>query len=520
VDNRLLRRILASGVLLLAGACSSTKATTASSTASTTIASNAPATTATALTPTSAAATTVGPTTTSAAATTTTTVAPAAAAKPVAAVCPVGPPTAIMCKTVAVPLDPAKPDGTKINLAVTIRQADPSKWTSPILLLLSGTGALPSVVFGGPSGSFFDNLPGHDLIAIDARGAGRSDGATTCADLADYNGELNTWRLSPAASAAVRACIANAVSGAVPLASILDHAVLAADVVAVRHALGIDKWIMWTSNGHSDIGMHVLKIDAAAVTAFVARDPNAVGAGASGSTIADAFDRFTADCAKSPKCATNGDLKELLGKALDRLKTPLTTKTVDKATGAPVVLDAVAIQGGVRSVMFNPDLEALLPGLIAGLAAGSADELVAGFYASQSGGDNAALLATNCQTAGYGFPPLTAPDGDHPGLFAGFTNKRFCDAVGPVPQMIPPPKITSDIPVLVFLSSHEPRTSEAIAKSLFSGFSHTSVVTAVGVSSALNKGPCFYKVVLSFADSPTTPVDTSCLSGPDGNLFT
>jgi pimeloyl-ACP methyl ester carboxylesterase len=389
-----------------------------------------------------------------------------------------------------------------------------------MLLLLNGTGVQPSVVFGGPSGTLFDNLPGHDLIAIDARGGGRSDGATTCPDLASYNGELNTFRLSPAAATAVKACIANAISGAVPLTSILDHAVLAADVVAVRRSLGIDKWIMWTSSGHSDIGMHILKIDAPAVTAFVARDPNAVGAGASASTIADAFDRFAADCAKSPKCATNGDLKALLGQALDRLKTPLTTKTVDKATGAPVVLDALAIQGGVRSVLFNPDLEALLPGLIAGLAAGTADELVAGFYASQSGGDNAAQFATNCQTAGYGFPPLTAPDGDHPGVFAGFTNKRLCDAIGPVPQMTPPPKITSDIPVLVFLSSHEPRTSEAIAKALFAGFSHTTIVTASGVGTALSKGPCFYTALSSFANSPTTPVDTSCLSGPDGNLFT
>jgi pimeloyl-ACP methyl ester carboxylesterase len=513
VNNRLLRRILASGALLLAGACSSAKTATAPAT----VVSTAPATTATTLAPTTAAATTVASTTTSVAATTTTAVAPAA--KPVAAVCPAGPPTAVVCKTIEVPLDPTKPDGTKINLAVTIRQADPSKWTSPILLLLNGTGAQPSVVFGGPNGSLFDNLPGHDLIAVDARGGGRSDGATTCPDLASYNGELNTYRLSPAAATALKACIANAISGAVPLASVLDHAVLATDVVAVRHALGIDKWIMWTSSGHSDIGMHILKIDAPAVTAFVARDPNAVGAGASSSTIADAFDRFAADCAKSPKCAANGDLKVLLGKALDRLKTPLTTKTVDKATGAPVVLDALAIQGGVRSVLFNPDLAALLPGLIAGLAAGTADELVAGFYASQSGGDNAALFATNCQTAGYGFPSLKAPDGDHPGLFAGFTNKRLCDAIGPVPQMTPPPKITSDIPVLVFLSSHDPHTSEAIAKALFSGFSHTNIVTAVGVNSALFKGPCFYTALSSFADSPTTPVDTSCLSGPDGNLF-
>lgn len=473
----------------------------------TTAATTAPATT--------VAPTTAPPTTTSAPATT---VSKAPAAKAVPADCPSGAPAAAVCESVAVPLDPAKPDGTKINVAVTIRRADPSKWTSPILVLPGGAGVLPMVVWPDPP--FFDNFVGHDLIEIDARGAGRSDGAATCPALDSYNGELNTARLSPAASAAAKECIAKSATDTVPLATILDHSVLAADVVAVRQALGIDKWMMWTSYGHADIAMHILKGDAAAVTAYIARDPNAVGAGVSASTLADTFDRFAADCAKSPKCAANGDMKVLLSKALDRLKTPVTTKTVDKATGTPIMLDALAIQSGVRTALFADTLVPILPGLIAGLATGDADELVAGYYAGRAAGDEAVGLATNCQTTGYGFPSLTAPSGDHPGLFAGYSNKRFCDAIGPVPQIAPPPKIASDIPVLVLLSRYEPRSSEAVAKLVFAGFSHVTFVTAAGVNAANLKVPCFTKVTSAFANAPTTPVDTSCMSGTDGNIFT
>jgi pimeloyl-ACP methyl ester carboxylesterase len=415
---------------------------------------------------------------------------------------------------VAVALDPAKPDGAKINLAVTIRQADPSKWTSPIVIPSGFTNWDDPPFFFGP-----DKFVGHDLIEIDARGSGRSDGVSICTDLHDYTGELNTWRLSPAASSAAKACIAKADPAL--LASLLDNSVFAADVVAVRRALGIDKWMMLARLGGADIGLHVLKTDGPAVTAIIARDPNAVGSTGTTSTIADAFDRFAADCAKVPKCAANGDMKVLLAKALDRLKTPVTTKTLEKATGSPVVLDAVAVQFGIRSALFDSSLTPLLPGLIAGLATGDGDELVAGFYASRAATDTADGFALSCQTVGWVFPPLTAAaNGDHAGLFGVGSNQRYCDAIGPVRQMTPPPKITSEIPVLVILASYDPRSSEAVAKSIFAGFSHTTIVTAAGVPSAGLKVPCYHQVTSAFANAPTAKVDTACMSGADGNTFT
>lgn len=203
---------------------------------------------------------------------------------------------------------------------------------------------------------------GHDLIDIDWRGQGRSDGVSTCSGLHDYTGEINSWRLSSAATAAAKACIAKA--DPAQFALLLDHSVFAADVVA----------------------------------------------------------------------------------------------------------------------LFDSSLTPILPGLIAGLATGDADELVAGFYASRPAGlDSAADFANSCPILGWLWParPAVAAD-DHPGLFAEYSNQRLCDAVGPVPQITAPPKITSDIPVLVILSSYDSRSSEAVAKSIFSGFSHASFATATG----------------------------------------
>lgn len=154
--------------------------------------------------------------------------------------------------------------------------------------------AVDATVFGPTS------FAGHDLIAIDGRGAGRSDGVSSCPELHDYNAEENTFQLSAAAIAAFKACITKAEAASVPLASILDHSVLAADVAAIRHSLGIDKWMMYTTIGSAGAGLYILKVDGAAVTAVMARDPLAVGFGLTPSTIADTFDRYAADCAKSP----------------------------------------------------------------------------------------------------------------------------------------------------------------------------------------------------------------------------
>ena len=319
-----IKRLVATGLLFAVSACSSANTTTATPTTAPPAAATTVAAT---KVPTTAATTTIAATTT--VATTT-----GKAAAPVAASCPEGAPTSLACKTVAVALDPAKPDGAKIDLAVTVRQADASKWTSPIVV--AGPVSWAALAYLDPATPSF---VGHDLIEIDWRGEGRSDGGSAkCPALKDYTGEFNTWRLSSSAATAAKACLAK--GDPAILALQLDHSVSAADVVAVRRALGIDKWMMWAGTGNVDHAMHILKLDGAAVTAFMARDPYVIGTPTTATASAEAFDRFAADCAKSPKCAANGDMKALLAKALDRLKIPVTTKTLDKATPRRLLISA------------------------------------------------------------------------------------------------------------------------------------------------------------------------------------
>lgn len=319
----------------------------------------------------------------------------------------------------------------------------------------------------------------------------------------------------------MKACLAKATANDVPLRSTIDHSVAAADIVAIRRSLGIDSWMLFTTVGAADIAMHLFKADAAAITAYAARDPYAVGTAGDTTSLAEAFDRFAADCAASPTCATNGDLRAKFAAGLARLKTPITTKTVEKVTGNPgVVLDALSTQTGVRFALRTPNFAGLLPGLLGGIGTGEADEVVAGFNASTEAISEPAGVAFGCQDLGYEFPPLAPAGDDKAGLFAGMTIKRYCDAIGPIPKLDAPPKITSHIPVFVMLSSYESRSSETIAKSLFSGFTNATFVPVPGVSAAGIKIGCYPTTIAAFFNAPTAPLDASCLSSPDGRVFT
>lgn len=512
----LIRPSLLATVALLLAACSSSGGSTKATQSTGSAAATTPVAVTTAAAPTTAAATTTAAVTTAAA--TTTTVAAVKVSPPTAAECPAGAPAHLSCVQVAVPIDPTKPAGPTLATQVTLRRADPAKWTSPILWLASGS--QPRIDWKDLAFYVPENFVGHDLVIVDLRGGGRTnnDGGR-CANLNDYTAEINTFNVLPDAAAAIKACIAKANANNVPLLSTIDHSVAAADLVAVRKSLGIEKWMLYSSTGGADVALHLLKADAAAITAYVARDPNAVGTALSTTSLAEAFDRFAADCAAAPKCAANGDLKAKLATGLARLKTPVTTKTKEVVTGNPVVLDALVEQAGARFALQDPTFASILPGLISGLATGEADELVAGFEASQDPGTDPTQIAMICQDLGYGFTALKPVGDDKGGLFVGMSNKRYCDAIGPIPQLAAAPKITSTIPVFVVLSSYVGNSSETIAKSLFAGFTNATFTTVPGVSAASQKVGCYTKVLAAFFDAPTTKADPSCLQSPENRVF-
>lgn len=510
--NQHIKRLVAAGLLLAVSACSSSKTTTASSTSAAVAAVTTTAASTTTVAP--ATTTSAAPATTTSAATTTTSVALKAAA-PAPATCPEGAPASLSCVTVAVPIDPKAAGSGATNLAVTLRRTKPTVWTSPVVIL---TGPTPSQNWASTTFTT-DSFPGHDVVVIDVRGAGRSESSSDCPNLGDYTAELSTANLQPNGVTAMKACFAKFATVPVSLTSDLDHSIVAADIAAVRRSLGIDKWSIYSSTGAADIAIHLVATDADAIATIVARDPNAVGAAQTPNTIADAFDRLATDCAAAPTCAKNGDVKALM---LDLVaRPPVTTSTLEKATGWPIVLDSVSAQLGITGAMRNDGLAGLVPGILSGPHSAEADANTASLFdAPGSFPINAAFIATFCQDLGYNTPALKGGAEDHAGAFKGVGWKRLCDLITPVPQMIAPPKVTSKIPVFTVLSSYENRSSESIAKAVFGGFSNLTVVTEPGVPNVTTANPaCYIKTTNAFIDSPTAKPDTSCITKPEKVTF-
>ncbi len=292
------------------------------------------------------------------------------------ATCPDGAPKTLTCLTVAVPVDPTKGGGRTIALAVTVRRADASKWNAPVLSIL---GTTPSYPWTDPKAA--DVFQGHDLIWVDQRGAGRSDGGTTCPELTTYSAEISTMNLGTAAAAAVKACFAKAEQSVVPFASIFDHRVVAADTEVVRRALGISTWALYAGSAGADIALQIIDQDPTSVTAPVSRTPVAVGAGGGANDLAAAFGRFAADCAVAPKCSAAGDLQQELAKTFARLATPVTTKVIEPATGIPLVLDQTTLLDSMKSIG-SISLSTLVASLLPGGVDGSSDEAVAKAFAA------------------------------------------------------------------------------------------------------------------------------------------
>jgi pimeloyl-ACP methyl ester carboxylesterase len=511
MNQQHIKRLVA-GVLLSVSACSSSKTTTASSTSAAVAAvttTSAPTTTVAPATTTSAATTT-----STSVATTTTSAAPKAAA-PAPSTCPEGAPASLTCVTVAVPIDPKAAGGGATNLAVTLRRAKLRAWASPVVIL---AGPTPSQNWASTTFTT-DSFPGHDVVVIDVRGAGRSESSSDCANLGDYTAELNTANLQPNGVTAMKACFAKFATAPVSLTSDLDHSIVAADIATVRRSLGIDKWSIYTSTGAADIAIHLVATDADAIAAVVARDPNAVGAAQTPNTIAETFDRLATDCAAAPTCAKNGDLKALLVDLVAR--PPVTTTTLEKATGWPIVLDSVSAQLGLTGAMRNDGLAGLVPGILSGPHSAEADANTSSLFdAPGSFPINVAFIATFCQDLGYNTPALKGGADDHAGPFKGVGWKRLCDLITPVPQMVAPPKVTSKIPVFTVLSSYENRSSESITKAVFAGFANLTVVTEPGVPNATTTNPaCYIKTTSAFIDAPTAKVDTTCLTKPEKVTF-
>ena len=433
-------------------------------------------------------------------------IAPAAEPEP----CPELAPAGLECWTVAVPVDPDDPAGPTLELGVTTYQADPTSWNSPVLKILSHAQALlfePATTI-----EFFGD---HDLIWIDHRGQGRSAAYPRCDELATHTAQLNTIQIDDEVAQLLRDCVQPTLTADVPLSSVMDQDVTANDFGLVRQALGIDQWAIYAASLGTDIAFRMIEQHPKTVTALLTLAPSVAGVSQSAAGAETAFRSFAADCAAIPTCAANGDLSELLDAAIDRLGPGVTTTTVDPTTGGFVRLDVPSVLNGITVAMSDAALAPVLPSLIAGLADGSADDVVAGFYVSRAASNDPIFYADDCPTLGYIRPAVSAFGDTSESRFGAMSWAPECEALGPIPPNTEVLPAESDIPVLALLPAWSSRATLDVAAEVFAGFPNTTIVQSPGIAQISAQLPeCQNAVAIAFFDDSSGPVDTTCLTDP------
>ena len=383
-------------------------------------------------------------------------------------------------------------------------------WNSPVLKILSHAQAF----LLGPDATV-EHFGDHDLIWIDHRGQGRSAAYPRCDDLATHAAQLNTIQIDDGLAQLLRDCVQPTLTAGVPLSTVMDQDVSANDFDLVRQALGIDQWAIYAASLGTDIALRMIKDHPDTVTALLAAAPSVAGVSQSAATAEAAFQAFAADCAAIPTCAANGDLNALLDTVIERFTPGVTTATVDPTTGELVRLDLPSLANGISVAISDATLAAVVPSLLVGLADGSGDDVVAGFFVSRPASSDPIFYADDCPSLGYIRPPVSEFGDTTLGRFGAMSWAPECDALGPIPPNSEVLPVESDIPVLAVMPEYNPRSNPDVAAEVFAGFPNTTIIQAPGIAQLSVQLPeCQNAVTLAFFDDPTGATDTTCLTEP------
>ena len=392
--------------------------------------------------------------------------------------------------------------------------------------------ALPPVVdiYGGPgvaaSASWvhgdlrFPPVPGRVLITMDARGVGRSEPRLSCAQFDGVLPPTAPWTDRVAQQRLLQASCREHLTETGADLDGYDTVETAADFVALRRALGVDRWVLRGSSYAGRLAREVYRQDPDAVEAMVLFSPLTtapLGPAHSVEWFDLVVERITAACDAEPTCAALGDFATNLATGAARLD----ASPFSLPDGG--VVDGGVIYGGLVQALYRIELTPLLPAIAAQLAAGDTSILSAMAGALNPPppdderdvpsdlvfnvvfcADEGAALTDNDRAVLADPGPWT--DAIGPGWFN-------CDVWGvdPVPGGRLEPA-AGDVPVLVVSGWLDPATPPEFADEVVAGFPHTTtlIVPAGGHSSGIFVD-CTRLLSVAFVLDPTGELDTSCV---------
>jgi pimeloyl-ACP methyl ester carboxylesterase len=417
--------------------------------------------------------------------------------------------------------------GRNIRLAVVIARATSKVHAKePVLYLHGGPGiATLDVVPRALRGEAWPLLRDrHDLVFFDQRGTGRS-GPAICSGFDRTLAELAAKGISGGAKAATQLAAARKCRTELHALQIdpasYSSSEIAADVEALRDALGIDRWNIFATSFGSLPAADVMRRWPETVRAVLldsAFPPNSTNRAELMSATAASFAAFQRRCDTSTVCREQfPNLRRsaaAIGSRLDR--SPIPTKG-GRITGE-------AFRDALWTLMVDGSTAAYLPELLRNAGNGD-DDLVRRFVSvfGNSGyfGDyaHAQSWLVNCHDV---FPRpsrdlLVRAIGENPDLAADVkpgAQDAMCDTLQPLHADESFYRaFGNQIPTLILFGEFDPATPRTDAVSAREFFGNATLIEIDGASHApFYTDACTKQIAVAFFSAPSAPVDQSCLA--------
>ena len=401
--------------------------------------------------------------------------------------------------------------------------ADAPADATPMIFLPGGPGGDTSSLAMAPDTKW----PGgpRPVVYLDPRGTGRSEPDLSCPEVGRPLDASHSWdERRSAAAKSFAACRDRLIGQGIDLNG-YNTVEVAADVVALREALGYDKWIVWGFSYGGRVAQEVVRQDPDGVVALILDSP--LTAGTQGPAVKISNDKastatLSSACAAQPSCASvTPDLSASIGAAIAQANAhPYTAHpTASDGTEVSVLMTGQEVLQGKVIVTADASSVRLLPSAAKSIAAGETAtlDLIAAQDADPPSGPMALSGAIVCADDQAG---LTAADqeaiqdpGDYGALFV-LADWTYCDTwnVDSVPGgALQPP--TSEVPTLIFEGAFDPVLPPTLGDVIAETLTHSTIVVIPAGSHGNATGTdCASSITAAFLDKPQAPVDTSCVA--------
>lgn len=426
------------------------------------------------------------------------------------------------CGRLAVPENPAAPDGEKIELAVAVVpafgiEAEPD----PLVVLAGGPGQAATEFYVGYAGAFEPIRRERDILLVDQRGTGDSR-PLDCEDPLEIGDD---FQVPADIVPAVRECLESLPGDP----RFYTTSVAVRDLDAVRAALGIEQVNLYGASYGTRVAQHYLRRYPARVRSAILDGvvPPGLALGPGIALEAErALESVFERCAASAACSEAFPALETSFDALlaQLAETPITVEMPDPMTGElePQRLSDIEFAGAVRLLTYTPESVAVLPLLIdqAWRVGNYAPLAAQAVMAAESVAEALSIGMHNAVVCTEDAPFFDAETVDETALADTYLGAVQRDVLVETCRVWPRglldddfrEPLETDVAVLLLSGEHDPVTPPAFAARAAAALGRAKLVTGPGQGHGLAARGCVPRLMAEFVETAAVDgLDAACV---------